>query len=295
MMLVNQGESSMLKLTSGLLAIVLASGAANAQQSYTADQLVAKNLEARGGAAALAAIQSIESEGRLITPGDFELKFKEVRKRVASGAAIRDDLSVQGLTIVQAYDGANGWRINPFQGRRDAEKMSGDEARSMADTGLITGVLQSAAATKSRVTAEGMEDFDGTLAYKLKVVQPDGDEFVYLLDPDTFLEIKMVESRRLRGTLQVTDFELGDYEKVAGVYYPMAIDQWGDGNPNQRSRLVIEKATANVDAPASLFAQPADAAKPAAAAPGDVPKPTDKPPTDSKSDKPATPPSPSKE
>ncbi len=278
-----------------MLAAVMVHGSVSAQTSYSAEQLVAKNLEARGGAQAMAAIQSLESEGRLLAQGDFELKFKEVRKRVPAGTAVRDDLSVQGLTIVQAYDGTNGWRINPFQGRRDAEKMSGDEARSMADTGLIDGVLLSASTSKGRVTAEGMEDFDGTLAYKLKVVQPDGDEFVYLLDPDTFLEIKMVESRRLRGTLAVTDTELGDYEKVAGVYYPMAVDQWADGYPNQRSRLVIEKATANVDAPASLFVQPNDAAKPSAAAPGDVPKPFDKPATNSNSDEPAAPPSPSKE
>ena len=285
----------MLKLTSGLLAIVLGSTAATAQQSYTADQLVAKNQEARGGAAALAAITSLQIEGRYLTPGDFELAFKEVRKRIAGGTAVRDDLSVQGLTIVQAYDGANGWKINPFAGRRDAEKMSADEARSMADSGLISGVLLSAAASKGIVTAAGMEDFDGTLAYKLKVVQPDGDEFVYLLDPDTFLEIKMVESRRVRGTLSVNSSEMGDYEKVAGVYFPMAIDSWGGDNSNARSRLVVEKATANVDAPASLFVQPNDGAKPAAAATGDVPKPTDKPATDTKSDQPATPPSPGKE
>ena len=60
-----------------------------------------------------------------------------MRLRQAKGDAIRDDLTVQGLTIVQAYDGANGWRINPFQGRRDAEKMSADEARAMADQGLV--------------------------------------------------------------------------------------------------------------------------------------------------------------
>jgi hypothetical protein len=283
----------MLKWPSWLLAAVLVPGTAQAQQSYSAEQLVAKNLEARGGAQAIAAIQSIQLEGRLLTPGDFELAFKEVRLRQAKGDAVRDDLTVQGLTIVQAYDGSNAWRINPFQGRRDAERMSADDARSMADSGLVSGVLLSAA--KGTVTAAGMEDFDGTLAYKLKVTQADGDEFVYLLDPDTFLEIKMVESRRLRGTLQVTDYELGDYEKVAGVYFPMAIDQWGDGNPNQRQRLVIEKATANVDLPASLFAQPGDAPKPAAAATGDVPKPADKPKADDKADKPATPPSPSKE
>ena len=126
----------MLKLTSGLLAIVLASTAATAQQSFTADQLVAKNLEARGGAAALAAIKSLQMEGRMLTPGDFELKMKEVRVRQPNGDAIRDDLTVQGLTIVQAYDGRSGWKINPFQGRRDAEKMSADEVRAMSGPGL---------------------------------------------------------------------------------------------------------------------------------------------------------------
>ncbi|MEO6579611.1 MAG: hypothetical protein ABIN83_00480 [Sphingomicrobium sp.] len=285
----------MLRLTAGLLSIALASSGASAQQSYSAEQLVAKNLDARGGRQALAAIQSLQTEGRYLAPGDFELAYKGLQKRTPSGFASRNDLTVQGLTIVQAYDGDNGWKINPFAGRRDAERMSADEARSMADSGTIDGVLLSAAASKGVVSAAGMEDFDGTLAYKLKVVQPDGDEFVYLLDPDTFLEIKMVESRRIRGTLSVNSSEMGDYEKVAGVYFPMAVDSWSGDNSNQRSRLVIEKATANVDAPASLFVQPADGAKPAAAGPGDVPKPSDKPATDSKADQPATPPSPSKE
>ena len=72
---------------------------------------------------------------------------------------------------------------------------------------------------------------------------------------------------------------MGDYEKVAGVYFPMSIDSWTDGQPNQRQRIVIETATANVEAPASLFAQPADGAKPSAAMPSDA---SERPPTDTK-------------
>ena len=267
----------MIKLSLGL-ALLMASAAGSAQ-SFTAEQLVAKNLAARGGQAALDAIKSIQFEGRALEPGDFELKFKQVMKRQPQGDAMRMDLTVQGLTLVQAYDGRSGWKINPFAGRRDAERMSADEARSMGDQALVSGVLLGAVAAKSRVTYAGTEDFDGTQAYKLKIVQSDGDEYVYLLDPDTFLEIKTVESRRVRGTLQVTDYELGDYEKVAGVYYPMSIDSWTDGQPNQRQRIVIETATANVDAPASLFAQPADGAKPSAAMPSDA---SERPPTDTR-------------
>lgn len=256
----------MLAASAALLCVPVAVSAAEP----SADELVAKNLAARGGAEALAALKSVKFDGKLIFPGDFQLTYEEVRAHEPAGDAVRIDAAIQGLTLVQAYDGSNAWRINPFQGRRDAERMTGDEARSLADSALLNGVLLSAKADKAQVSALGREDFDGTLAYKLKVAQPDGDEFVYLLDPDTFLEIKMTETRRLRGALQVTEYELGDYEKVGGVYFPMSIDSWQQGQSNQRQRVIIATAEANVAAPASLFAQPADKPAPAAAQPGDV-------------------------
>jgi hypothetical protein len=235
-------------------------------QDVTAQSLLDKNLEARGGAQALAAIQSIRFDGKVIFPGDFELTYDEVRARGGStGAESRVDASIQGLTVVQAYDGSVGWKINPFQGRKDPERMSGDEARSMADSSLIDGVLQESRKDGSTVTYLGREDFDGTPAYKLKVVQKDGDEFTYLLDPDTFLEIKVTETRRIRGAPQTTETELGDYEKVGGVYFPMSVDSWQQGQPNQRQRIIIETATANPPVSPAQFEEPNGAAQPAKA------------------------------
>lgn len=227
-----------------------------AAAAQTAPELVAKNLAARGGEAAFAALKSVAFDGKLIFPGDFQLTYHETR--VADGA-VRVDAALQGLTLVQAYDGKGGWRINPFQGRKDAERMSDDEARSLADSGSIRGPLLSAAADGSTVTYLGREDFDGTDTYKLKVTQKDGDEFVYLLDPDSMLEVKMIETRRLRGALQVTEYELGDYEKVGGAYFPMSIESGPQGSA-QKQRTIIASGTANGEAPASLFAQPASPA-----------------------------------
>lgn len=227
-----------------------------AAAAQTAPELVAKNLAARGGDAAFTALKSVAFDGKLIFPGDFQLSYHETR---TAGGAARVDATLQGLTVVQAYDGKGGWRINPFQGRKDAERMSDDEARSLADTTSIRGPLLSAAADGSTVTYLGREDFDGTDAYKLKVAQKDGDEFVYLLDPDSMLEVKMTETRRLRGALQVTEYELGDYEKVGGVYFPMSIESGPQGSA-QKQRTIIASGTANGDAPASLFAQPASPA-----------------------------------
>ena len=158
--------------------------------------------------------------------------------------------------IIQAYDGSGGWKINPLQGRKDAERMSADESRQLADASTVTGPLLQASKDGSKVSYLGREDFDGTSAYKLKVTQKDGDEFVYWLDPDTFLEIKIDETRRIRGAQVITETELGDYEKVAGVYFPMSIESWTQGQPNQRARTQIEKAAANPSIGNDLFDEP---------------------------------------
>lgn len=251
------------------LGALLIAAIASPAAAQDAQSLLAKNLDARGGAAAIAAINNVSFQGRTLFPGDFELTYKETRSRDGGAVRARLDLGLQGLNLVQAYDGSGGWRINPFQGRKDAERMSGDEARSVADSAMIEGPLLASRTDGSKVTYLGREDFDGTLAYKLKVAQKDGDEFVYWLDPDTFLEIKIDETRRIRGAESTTEIELGDYEKVAGVYFPMSVESWGEGRPDQRQRTVIASGSANDSVDASIFAEPGTAA--AAARPGGTP------------------------
>ena len=243
-----------------------------------AQSLVAKNLEARGGEAALSAIKAISFEGRTIFPGDFEVAYKETRAEVGPQTADRVDMTVQGFDLIQAYDGRGGaWRVNPFQGRKDPEKMSADEVRAMADSALIEGPLLASRHDGSHVEYLGREDFDGTLAYKLRVTQKDGDQFTYWLDPDTFLEIKVDETRKLRGAEQTTETELGDYEKVAGVYFPMSVESWQQGQDKQRQRTVIATGEANPQVSPDFFAEPGGPATPAKAS-GEPPDASNKKP-----------------
>jgi hypothetical protein len=253
-----------MRFASALAGLLLSAGAIPAA-AQDAQSLVTKNLEARGGAAALAAIKSVSFEGRTIFPGDLELTYKQVQARMGGATAIRFDLGLQGLDVIQAYDGQGAWKVNPFQGRKDPEKMSADEARQLADASLIEGPLLASRTDGSRVQYLGRDDFDGTLAYKLKVTQKDGDEFTYWLDPDTYLEIKVEEIRRIRGAQQTSETELGDYEKVAGVYFPMSSESWSQGSPNQRQRTILASGTANPPVEAAFFAEPKGPATPAKA------------------------------
>jgi len=229
---------------------------AQSARADTATDLVAKNLAARGGADKLAAISSIQFTGKLIVPGDYELTYRETRAR-KSGAALYQS-SIQGLTLVQGFDGTVGWRINPFEGRRDAERMSADDTSALADDATIDGPLLTSKTLGSTVTYLGREDFEGTNTYKVRVVQPSGVQYMYFLDPDTYLEIEVVETRTLRGARQVTQTEYGDYELVNGVYFPFEIESGPlDSGPAQHQKILIAAAKANVAVPDAMFAMPA--------------------------------------
>lgn len=236
---------------SNCLVIALAALPAALCNATSADELVTRNLAARGGAA-LTSISTLRMVGRLTLPGDFELTFNEIKSR---SGAVRVEASLQGLTLVQAYDGKAGWQIQPFEGRKDPAKMSEDEARALADEALIDGYLLAAKRGAGTIAEMGTEDVDGTLAYKLKITQPDGDEFTYWLDPDTYLEIKIIEKRRLRGAEQQTEYELGDYERIAGAYFPLSVDS-GPVGSSQRQKLTLDRIEANVAVDAAIFSMP---------------------------------------
>ncbi len=221
----------------------------------TLEELVARNIEARGGIEAIHAMQSQRLEGKLLVNGDqLELGYMQLVRRPAD---VREEASIQGLTQVQAYDGAIGWQINPFQGRKDPERLSADDIKSLAETAAdFDGALVDAQKKGNKLEYLGTEDVDGTLAHKIKLTRPDGDiEYVYL-DPDHFLEIRQLSQRTEHGVKVETETDLGDYEKIAGVYLPFAVESGLKGS-SDRQKLVVSKAELNVKAGDELFAFPA--------------------------------------
>src|SRR6202167_45311 len=216
---------------------------AHAAHAYTAEELAAKNVAAKGGADKLAAIQSLRMSGKLLVNGDqLQLAYVAVVQRPGS---IRYEAELQGLTLVQAYDGMEGWKINPFQGRKDPEKMSADDAKELAeDAADFAGALVDYQAKGYKLEYLGTEDVDGTDAHKLRVTRPNGDiSFVYL-DPDYFLEIRTINRRIEHGIPRETVTDYGDYEKVDGVYLPLAHESWPKGSTD-KEKVQYDKAEAN--------------------------------------------------
>jgi hypothetical protein len=238
-----------------LLSAMLFAALASSASAMTVDELVSKNIEARGGIDAIRAIQSIKASGRMnFSGGDFsvDLGFASLNERESK---VRTEASIQGLTQVTAYDGKDAWTINPFQGRRDPERMSAEDAKGLEVQADIDGPLVDWKAKGHQVEYLGTEDMDGTEAHKLKITLKNGDVQYRYLDPDYFLEILVVNQTRRRGVESEFETEMGNYEKVAGVYMPFAMESGPKGG-RRGQKITIEKAEANVEIDDSLFAFP---------------------------------------
>jgi hypothetical protein len=210
--------------------------------AMTAEELVAKNLQARGGAEKLKAITSIHTVGKVRGGGGQEFKTESW---AVAGRGYRSEFSLQGMTGVQAWDGKEAWAIRPFGGRKEPQKVSPEDAKDLIESTDVAGPLVDHAAKGNTVEYLGTEDIDGTDAHKLRVTLKNGD-FQYLyLDPDHFLEIRVSYHRMVRGQEEVSTVDLGEYEKVDGIYFPFEV-----------GRNHIDKVELNTAIDAQQFAFP---------------------------------------
>jgi hypothetical protein len=242
------------KLTALFLSIALALTAAPSH-AMTVDEIVAKYVEALGGMAHLKAIQSIRTFGEAkLGGGDWsiEASFASVTKRPGKS---RFEFSIQGMTGVDGYDGAEGWSTEPWEGRKDPFRKSQEETKSMAQNADIDGPLVDWRAKGHKVEYLGTEDIDGTPAHKLRTTLKDGDVEYDYLDPDTFLPIRQTKESHVRGAEHVQETDVGAYARVAGVWMPFESDSGGKGEP-KTAHFHITRVEVNVDAPDSLFSFP---------------------------------------
>jgi len=229
---------------------IVSAGFAQDKNQPTVDELVSKNIEAKGGADALHALQSLKLTGKmLVQQGQIQLTYLQTKKRPDE---VRTESSLQGMTQIEAYDGKEGWKVSPFFGRKDPERMSADDVKTLMEDAEIDGPLVDWKTKGSKVEYLGTEDVEGTFAHKLKVVRKNGDvNFVYL-DPDHFLEIRVLTQRMRHGAQEEVETDLGDYEKAAGVFVPTSIESGRKGAPD-KERIIIDKVEANVPVDDAVF------------------------------------------
>jgi hypothetical protein len=222
----------------------------------TADEIIAKNLQARGGLEKIKAVKSIRATGTL-SAGSFRAKFVQDNLRPNH---VREEVIIQGMSQIDAYDGKIGWRVSPFGGRKDPDLLSADDMKGLLTDADIDGQLVDYRNKDHRAEFVGHDSVEGTDCYKIKLTLSNGDIRYFYIDTDSYLELKVETQRNIRGTVQYTETYYGDYEEVNGMYFPFGVEV-GEKGSTDRTKWTVEKIELNVPLAASLFTLPAGGGK----------------------------------
>jgi hypothetical protein len=234
---------------------VLGVSSAQALGSFTAAQLTDKNIAAKGGLQAWRAVQTMTFSGKVDAGGKSkaQLPFMLEKKRTRK---MRVEIAFANDTAVQVYDGANGWKLRPYLGRRTVEPYSPEELKSAAFESDVDGPLVDYASKGSKVELEGVEKVENQDAYKLKVTMKGGQTQHVWLDAGTFLEVKVEGTpRRMDGKMRPVSIYLRDYKTVNGLKVPYVIETAVEGNRDTH-KILIETVAVNTRLEDALFAKP---------------------------------------
>lgn len=229
----------------GLLAVSLTA------QAQTVDELIDKHIEASGGMEQLDALQTLKQTGEGAIMG-MTVPFVVYQKRPGM---MRNEVTIQGQTMVTGYDGDTAWQINPMTGSTMAQPLPEEQAAMIAQQADMDGILIGYEDAGYDVTYLGEGTVRDQAAYKLKVVSPSGQESVQYLDAETYLLVKTEAEVENPGMgVAMVETYLTDYRDVQGTRMPFAIETVMNGQSMQK--LTLTEVEANVDLDDELFVMP---------------------------------------
>ncbi len=222
-------------------------------RGQTAEEIINKYLTTVGGAQKIRSTKTLVRTGKYSGGGGFEAKIRQENKRPN---LVREEITMQAMTGITAYDGKTGWKIEPWGGKKDPESLGEEEMKQILEDADFDGPIVNYEQKGNKVKYLGTEPVEGTDALKLEVTLANGDTWTYYMDTDYYVPIKVDIKRMIRGEEHEYEISLGDYKEVDGWYLPHSVETNVKGSQD-RGTVTYEKIEANVTINDSQFAKPA--------------------------------------
>ena len=222
----------------------------------TAEQIVEKNVAARGGLEPWRKIETMVWVGHMERAGGpmasvpFVLQQKRPNKT-------RFEVNAVGQRSVRVFNGAHGWKARPAaDGSPDVQQYTPQEAKFARDESVIDGPLIDYQAKGTSVALQGVEEVEGRKAYRLRLRLASGEQHSVWVDAQTFLEIRYDRtSYNLAGVPGTVSVFYRDYRSIDGLQIPSVLEI-GTGSGKAPDKMVIEKIALNPPLDDRVFARP---------------------------------------
>jgi len=186
-------------------------------RAQTAEEIIARSIEARGGLAALRARQSVKMVARVDRPQEgLSYSMTLFRKRPTFYRAV---LEAGDTTIIRATDGESAWVVSTLAGNLEPAEMPAGQAATFKRQAHMDTSLQGLLPTGSSATfLDRVEDDDGEFL-RVRMAHQDGSEMICYYDADTYLVRKTSSMQQTGTTEREAVVLLNDYREVDGVFY----------------------------------------------------------------------------
>lgn len=235
-------------VSAALAALIAFAAVDTAFAVQSVDDIIAKNLSAKGGAEKLRSIESVRTVGKIKTPAGL-LPVTNWTKR--PNMMRREIVAEAGQKHVVAFDGKTLWGINPLMSPKPQEITGPGAERTRQDADDFDSILldyRQKGYKVELVPAEGG-------APRLRVTKKNGSVTDVQLNPETFLEDRITMELQQGGKKAVVATELSDYRPVDGMMVPFRIRQTFNGAP--QAEVTYEQVQFNLPIGDELFRMPA--------------------------------------
>lgn len=213
--------------------------------AQTADEVIAKHIDAIGGKDNWKKVNSMRMEASVSAQGmEVPVIIHQVHNK-----ASKQEYTVMNMTGYSIVTTDGGWNFNPFNGQTSPEPMTADEVKAGQDQLDIQGELIDYKDKGHSVELMGKEDVDGTECYKLKLTRKSGRETIYLIDPKTYYPVRAISKLTLNGQEITQTINLSNYQKLPeGIVVPFTME-----NGQAPAPINITKVEVNPKIDESIF------------------------------------------
>jgi outer membrane lipoprotein-sorting protein len=223
--------------------------------AQTVDEIVAKNLAAKGGVEALKAVQAVRITAHVNPAPDVTIP---VTITTARPNKLKQETNVQGQQIIMAFDGQTAWTINPMMGVATPRLIEGGELENLRTQADMDGPLVDYKAKGSTIQLVGTETVNDKKTQRLKITRKDGQSQELFVDAETGLEVKAVNQVVRQGQTFSVESVFSDYRKVGNLTMAHKIEQSIMG---QNITFSIDKVEFLTQVDPQIFKMPAAPAK----------------------------------
>jgi hypothetical protein len=225
-----------------IVIVCLMAVAAFQMKAQTLEEVINKNIEARGGKEALAKLKTMAIESE-VDAGGQKIPMKTY---LAHNKGFRMEVTAMGMDNYMVVNTKEGASFFPIQGQKGPEAMPAEMVASIQSEFDLAGEFIGWKEKGLKLELQGEEEVEGTMCFKILCVYPNKKEKRFFIDKESYQIIRENEKFEVNGKEMDVNQDYGNFKKVDGYTLPFS-------SSGQMGAMKILKYTINSELKDTLF------------------------------------------